>query len=257
MYRSRLILFAALMAMMAATCFASGFTVVIDPGHGGRDMGACGMNTCEKHINLDVALRLGKLIGENDDVRVVYTRTADVAVDLYQRAACANEHKADLFISIHCNSMGRNTASRHRVKGAVTYVMGLDVLQDNLEVAHRENSVTSMEEDFTTRYQAFDVNSPESHIIFQLNQQQHMNRSLEFAQEVQRCLVEHAGRVDAGVHQAGFIVLAQATMPAILIEIDFISNPECEEFMSSPHGAHTIAQAIASALNNYRSHHSP
>lgn len=241
-----------LLVLSLPCCAAGPFTVVIDPGHGGKDMGACGKIACEKDINLDVAQRLGKIISATANSRVVFTRTTDDFVDLHRRAACANDIKADLFISIHCNSMGRTTAGRERMKGVVTYVMGVDAIGENLEVAHRENSVIAMEEDFTTRYQSFDVNSPESHVMFQLNQRQHMQRSLLFAQEVQCSMVKLAGRVDAGVHQADFIVLAHTSMPAVLIELDFISNPECEQFMVSPAGADKVARAIADAYNKYR-----
>lgn len=246
------ILYIVMLGILAVPGYASSFTVVIDPGHGGKDMGACGNTACEKNINLDVAKRLGKLISADGNTRVVFTRTTDEFVDLNQRATCANEIKADLFISIHCNSMGRATVGRERMKGTVTYVMGVDAIGENLDVAHRENSVISMEEDFSTRYQSFDVNSPESHVIFELNQRQHMQRSLAFAQEVQRSMVKVARRADAGVHQAGFIVLAQTAMPAVLIELDFISNPECEQFMASDAGAQKMALAIATAYKKYR-----
>lgn len=243
-----------LILFLAVPSYASQFTVVLDPGHGGKDLGACGLTACEKDINLDVAKRVGRLIAADGNTRVVYTRNNDVFVDLHQRAACANEIKADLFISIHCNSMGRTTAGRERMKGAVTYVMGLDAIGENLEVAHRENSVIAMEEDFTTRYQAFDVNSPESHVMFELNQRRHMQRSIEFAQLIQQAMVKVAGRADAGVHQGNFIVLAHTAMPAVLIELDFISNPECEKFLSSTAGADMMARAIVDALNKFRNH---
>lgn len=240
------------MLLLLTSLKAGAFTVVIDAGHGGKDAGARGRVALEKNINLDIAKRLGRMLTACGDVKVIYTRTDDRFVDLHERASLANEHKADLFISLHCNSMGASTQGRERVKGVVTYVMGLDAIGENLEVAHRENSVVSMENDFSERYQAFDVNSPESHVIFELNQQRHMQQSLTMAQIIQRNMVKVAGRRDAGVHQAGFIVLAQTTMPSVLVEMDYISNPECERYMVSSKGAQTIAQAIYDSFLHYR-----
>lgn len=234
------------------TLAQSAFTVVIDAGHGGRDVGARGVHALEKDINLDVALKLGKMLEAASNVKVVYTRTDDSFVDLQRRASIANEIKANLFISIHCNSMSQRTSWRDKVSGCVTYVMGMDAMNENLRVAQRENSVISMEEDFSTKYQSFDVNSAESHIIFELNQQRHLQQSIQFAQEVQRQMVKVAGRVDAGVHQAGFIVLAHTAMPAVLVEMDYISNPEVEQLLASREGTTRIAQALYTAFIRYR-----
>lgn len=230
----------------------SAFTVVIDAGHGGRDVGARGVHAFEKDINLDVALKLGKMLETCSNVKVVYTRSDDSFVDLQRRASIANEIKANLFISIHCNSMSQRTSWRDKVAGCVTYVMGMDAMNENLRVAQRENSVISMEEDFTTKYQSFDVNSAESHIIFELNQQRHLQQSIQFAQEVQRNMVKVAHRVDAGVHQAGFIVLAHTAMPAVLVEMDYISNPTSEQFLISQEGSKQLAQALYTAFIRYR-----
>lgn len=248
------ILYIALLAvaMPVAAATPKVFTVVIDAGHGGVDVGARGNNAVEKDVNLDVALKLGKMLDKAGNVKVVYTRTDDSFVDLQKRAAIANEIKADLFISLHCNSMSQRTSWRDKVKGTVTYVMGIDAMNENLRVAQRENSVVSMEDDFSSKYQAFDVNSDESHIIFELNQQQHLQQSIAFAQEVQRQMVKVAGRVDAGVHQDSFIVLAHTAMPAVLVEMDYISNPDVEQFLTSREGATRIAQALYTAFVRYR-----
>lgn len=230
----------------------STFTVVIDAGHGGKDVGARGLKSLEKDINLDVALKLGKLLTKSGNVKVVYTRNDDSFVDLHNRAARANEIKADLFISIHCNSMSEKTSWRNKMAGAVTYVMGLDAMDENLRVSQRENSVISMEDDFSSHYQSFDINSAESHIIFELNQKKNIDNSIRFAQEIQRQMVRVAGRVDAGVHQAGFIVLAHTTMPSVLVELDYISNPSCEQFMTSQEGSDLLALALYKAFIRYR-----
>lgn len=233
---------------------ANAFTVVIDPGHGGKDVGACGKVACEKDINLDVALRLGKLLVNENIARVVYTRTKDEFVDLHQRASIANESKADLFISLHCNSMNSKTSGRENYKGTVTYVLGGDALNENLEVVHRENSVISLEEDFVSHYQSFDINSPESHVIYELNQRQYLKRSLELAEQIERNMTSVAHRRSGGIYQAGFIVLSEVAMPSVLVELDYISNPKCEAFLASDSGAQLVARALARSIANYSMH---
>lgn len=238
--------------LLSVSAHGAKFTVVIDAGHGGKDYGARGNLSCEKDVNLAVSLELGRLISQDRDVRVVYTRKTDVFVDLHHRANIANEIKADLYVSIHCNSMSEKTSWRESMKGAVTYVMGVNAIGDNLEVARRENSVVTMDEEFSTKYQMFDINSDESHVIFELNQRHRIQQSLDLAQEIQHNMVSIAGRSDAGVHQAGFTVLVQTSMPSVLVELDFISNPDCEKFMLSPEGQSKLAQAIYKAFLKYR-----
>ncbi len=223
-------------------------TVVIDPGHGGRDPGALGRNSMEKDIVLAIGLKLGQYIEENlPDVRVIYTRKTDEFVKLYRRAQIANENNADLFISLHCNSS--------RVKstyGTETYVMGLHRSQANLEVAKRENAAILYEDDYEETYDGFDPYSPEANIIFTLYQNAYLENSLDMASFVQQQFLERANRIDRGVKQAGFLVLYQITMPGVLIETGFLSNPEEERFLMSETGRAYIASAIFRAFREYK-----
>ena len=201
------------------------FVLVIDAGHGGHDPGAIGRISKEKNINLNVALKLGKLVEENcPDVKVIYTRQRDVFIPLDRRAQIANDAKADLFISIHTNSLAQNRT----VKGASTWTLGLAKSQANLEVAQRENAVILYENDYKTRYAGFNPNSAESYIIFEFMQDKYMEQSVHLASLVQKQFCHTCKRHDRGVHQAGFLVLKASAMPSILIELGFISTPEEE-----------------------------
>ncbi len=225
------------------------FTVVIDAGHGGHDPGAVGKRGKEKNINLSVALKLGKLIRQNcPDTRVVYTRERDVFVPLHRRAEIANDAKANLFISIHTNSV----ASRSRsVSGTETYTLGLHRTQENLEVAKKENAVILIEDDYKQRYAGFNPNSSESYIIFEFLQDKNMAQSVSFATSVQKCF-RNANRTDKGVHQAGFLVLRATSMPSVLIELGYITNPTEEAFLMSEQGSATLAKSIYRAFLNYK-----
>lgn len=241
-----------LCVMISVEASARQFTLVIDAGHGGKDHGALGKNAREKDINLAVALRFGQLVEENlDSVRVIYTRDRDVFVELQERANIANAAGGDLFVSVHTNSVAKSNKNRTKVKGAETYTLGLHRTNENLEVAKRENSVISLESDYTTRYEGFDPNSSESYIIFELNQDKHLSQSVSFASMVQQEFVSTAGRTDNGVRQAGFLVLARTAMPAVLVELDFICNPEQESFLSSKKGQNKLGQALYNAFCRY------
>ena len=182
--------------------------VVIDAGHGGHDSGCHGSSAYEKHVALAVSLKLGKLIEQYfPDVEVVYTRKTDVFVELHRRAQIANENQADLFICIHCNS-GPKTAY-----GAETFVMGLHKTDDNLNVARRENAVILQEDNYEKKYDGFDPNSPEAHIIFSLYQNAYLFQSLFFAEKLQQQFKQNAKRHDRGSKQAGFLVLSPPTLP--------------------------------------------
>jgi N-acetylmuramoyl-L-alanine amidase len=223
--------------------------VVIDPGHGGKDSGAMGRKSKEKDIVLAVGLKLGKYIEENfSDVEVIYTRKEDVFVRLEDRGKLANEVGADLFISIHCNANPSKTPY-----GTETYVMGLHKSQGNLEVAMRENAVITYEEDYTTRYEGYDPNSAESFIIFSLIQNAFLDQSLEMASLVQNEFRERARRRDRGVKQAGFVVLWQNSMPSVLVELGFLSNPKEEDYLVTPEAQTYLASAIYRAFKEYKS----
>lgn len=233
------------------------FVVVLDAGHGGNDQGCRGKTQKEKIITLDVATRTGKLLQKElgDSIKVVYTRDDDTFIPLTKRAEIANNANADLFISVHVNSIDKRTRGREKVHGASVYTVGLHKSDANLAVAMRENAVIELENDFTETYQGFDPNSSESYIIFELTQNRHMEKSVEFADLVQNGLVNYAGRADKGVRQAGFLVLWATRMPSVLIELDFICNPAAERFLGSDKGRQKCADAIARAVIDYRAKH--
>ena len=232
-----------------AVTYDKGFVVVIDPGHGGHDPGAVGRRGKEKNINLSVALKLGRLIESNcNDTKVVYTRSGDKFVPLQDRAEIANKVKANLFISIHTNAVAQKNSS---VRGAETYTLGLHRTQDNLEVAKKENSVILIEDNYKQRYAGFNPKSSESYIIFEFMQDKNMAQSVDFATQVQRQF-KSCNRVDKGVHQAGFLVLRETSMPSVLIELGYISNYSEEAYLISEKGSSELANSIYKAFVQYK-----
>ena len=224
------------------------FTVVIDAGHGGRDPGARGRRTNEKNVNLAIAKRLGEMIADgHKDVKVIYTRTSDKFVGLEERANIANRNNANLFISIHTNSLKRGSP----VRGTETYTLGLAQTKENLEVAMLENSAILLEDNYKKRYENFNPNSSESYIMFDLIQNKNMAQSIAFATEIQRGF-EQAGRKNRGVRQAGFLVLRATSMPSVLVEVGYISNPAEERYMDSEKGRAELAHAIYNAFGRYK-----
>ena len=222
--------------------------VVIDAGHGGQDPGTIGQRAKEKNVALAIALKLGNMIQRNfKDVKVIFTRDRDVFVELNRRAQFANDMKADLFISIHCNA---NT--NHSLRGAETYVMGLHKTQANLEIAKTENASILMESDYANRYDGFNPNTDESYITFSMFQDAYLEQSMEFAAEVQKQFEERVGMNDRGVRQAGFLVLYKTTMPSVLVETGYLSNPSEETFMVTDKGQEYIASAIFRAFKNFK-----
>ncbi|MCX6281874.1 MAG: N-acetylmuramoyl-L-alanine amidase [Bacteroidetes bacterium] len=222
--------------------------VVIDAGHGGQDPGTIGRRAKEKNVALAIALKLGYMIQKNfKDVKVIFTRDRDVFVELNRRAQFANDLKADLFISIHCNA---NT--NHSLKGAETYVMGLHKTQANLEIAKTENASILMESDYANHYNGFNPNSDESYITFSMFQDAYLEQSMEFAAEVQKQFEEHTGMNDRGVRQAGFLVLYKTTMPSVLVETGYLSNPQEETFMVTDKGQEYISSAIFRAFKTFK-----
>lgn len=232
---------------------AKDFVVVIDPGHGGRDAGALGLRTNEKSVNLKVALKLKDMIEEGmDGVKVEMTRSTDKFIPLQKRAGFANSKHADIFISIHANSISKKTPTHRTIHGAAVYTLGLDRSDTNLSVAMRENEVMKLEPDYSTTYQGFDPSSTESYIAFEMMQHKNMDQSIALAEAVQNQLVRTAGRKNNGVRQAPFWVLVRTSMPSILVELDFICNPTMETFMSSESGSTRLAQAIYNGIDRYR-----
>ena len=239
------------LCVLVMTAFAANkrFTLVIDPGHGGHDAGALGTISKEKNINLAVALRFGKYVEQNlPEVRVIYTRKTDVFIPLNERANIANRANADLFISVHTNALPAGKVAR----GFETYTLGMHRAKDNLDVAMRENSVISMEKDYQQRYQGFDPRSSESYIIFEFIQGKNMERSVELARMIQRGVCDGANRPDKGVHQAGFLVLRETSMPGCLIELGFITTPDEERLLNNDSRVDDIARGIYEAFAKYK-----
>jgi N-acetylmuramoyl-L-alanine amidase len=223
------------------------WVIVIDAGHGGKDPGALGPLSKEKNINLAIALKTGEYLEQNmTNIKVLYTRKTDVFVGLKERAEFANKNKADLFISIHSNWAGTKT-----IRGAETYIMGLSKDEQNLEVAMKENEVILLEDNFSTKYEGFDPKSPESYIIFSLMQNVFQEQSTGFASKIQNQFKNRAGRIDRCVKQDGFWVLYMTSMPSVLIETGFITNPDEEKYLISNEGQDYLASAIYRALRDY------
>lgn len=253
---SRLILsFLGILTLLSVSAQSNGnrtaepFVVVIDAGHGGKDPGALGSSSREKDIVLSIALKTGKYISDNlDNVKVVYTRNRDVFVELRERGQIANRAKADLFISIHANSVDGGRS----VRGAETFILGLDKEAANLAVAMKENEVILLEDDYSVHYSGFDPKSPESYIIFSLMQNVYKKQSIEFASLLQDQFRVRLGRIDRGVKQGPFQVLVGTAMPSVLVEVGFISNAEEEKFLKSVQGQEYLASAIYRAFRDYK-----
>jgi len=226
------------------------FTLVIDAGHGGKDVGALGAFSNEKDINLNVALAFGRLVEDNlPDVKVIYTRKTDVFIPLKGRAEIANKAKADLFISVHTNSV---PPTKTPPQGFQVYTLGMHRAKDNLDVAMRENSVISLEKGYEKTYEGFDPKSSESYIMFEILQSGNMEKSVELARLIQRSVCSKANRNDKGVHQAGFLVLRETSMPSCLIELGFITSEEEEQFLNSQRGIDLMAHGIYEAFVEYK-----
>ncbi len=233
-------------------------TVVIDPGHGGHDAGCISRDkkTYEKTIALDIADRLaGKIRKAHPDVKALMTRSDDRYIPLDERAGFANNHDADLFISVHINAQDGGTSAH----GYSIHCLGQssrkgnDLFSKNLELCKRENSVILLEDDYTTKYQGFDPNDPQSYILFNLIQNSNLERSLTFAGEVDAAMREESSiTYSRGVSQDPFLVLWRTTMPAVLVECGFMSNPSDLATLRTPEGRDAIAQAVADAFTNYK-----
>lgn len=251
------LLMLSLMLLMPLSVMAAGkFVLVVDAGHGGKDAGCVGKISKEKHLALKYALAFGKMVERNcPDVKVVYTRTTDRFLELWQRAEIANKNKADLFLSFHINSVGGSKS----VRGYQTYTLGRSMttgsqagIRQNLEVAKRENSVISMEKDYKQRYQGFDPNSPESNILFEFIQDANMERSVELSRLMQKHVCAATGRLDKGAHQNNLAVLRLTSMPGCLLELGFISNPDEERFLNAESSVNLYSRGILKAFIAYK-----
>ncbi len=221
------------------------FKVVLDAGHGGKDPGNRGGGYKEKDIALNIVLKIGEELQKTGNIEVIYTRDKDVFIPLDQRARIANEAKADLFISVHCN------AHNSQAYGTETFVLGLHRNQTNFEVAKRENSVIFLEEDYDITYGGFDPNSPESYIGMMIMQEEYLDQSILLADLVQKKFTIDLKRNNRGVKQAGFLVLHQTYMPSVLIETGFLTNTSEGSYLNSSSGQSKMADAIVKAVLDY------
>lgn len=251
MYTSKIVLIILSLLFISQSAMTANsekkWVIVIDPGHGGRDPGASGSFSREKDITLAIALKTGEYLQNNiKNVNVIYTRKDDSTIDLRERPKIANKNNADLFISIHAN-----WAAYKSVQGAETYIMGHAKDQANLEVAMKENEVILLEDDHSTKYEGFDPKSPESYIMFTLMQEVYQEQSTNLASKIQTQFRERVSRNDRDVKQAGFWVLFTTTMPSVLIETGFLTNPTEEKFLNSKEGQDYLASAIFRACRDY------
>ena len=240
---------------LVSTSAASRFTLVVDAGHGGNDFGAPGATSNEKDLTLRYALAFGSFVESHcPDVRVIYTRKTDVFVPLHERADIANRNKADLFISIHINAVDGS----HTAHGFQSYTLGRGErsgdrgIRENLNVAKRENSVIFMEKDYQKKYSGLDLNSAEGDIMFEFIADNNRQRSVELSRLMQRSVCQATGRQDGGSHQNNLAVLRLTSMPAILLELGFISTPDEEQFMNSDAALDLYTKGIYNAFITYK-----
>ncbi|MCD8202062.1 MAG: N-acetylmuramoyl-L-alanine amidase [Prevotella sp.] len=247
----RMILILLMLVSFSAMTYSADkqFTLVIDAGHGGNDVGAKGSFSYEKNINLSVALAFGRYVEKNcKDVKVIYTRKTDVFIPLHERASIANKNHADVFMSIHTNALPAGRIAR----GFETYTMGMRRSDEKLSAAKRENSVIMIEKDYQQHYEGYDPNSPESTIMFEFINDKNMAQSIELAKYVQNSVCSTLGRENKGVKQDVFLVLRETSMPACLIELGFITTPDEEKFLNNSDNVEKIAKAIYQAFVQYK-----
>jgi N-acetylmuramoyl-L-alanine amidase len=224
-------------------------TIVLDAGHGGKDTGAQGRSVNEKDIALQLTLQLGYYLEHYlPEVEVLYTRQSDVFVPLHERVRLANDRQADVFFSIHCNALEERNAA---VQGTETFVLGLNQAADNLAIAKRENKAILLEPDYSNHYAGYDPHSPEGHIMLSMYQNAHLDQSLALASKIEQQFAHTIQRRSRGVKQAGFLVLRETTMPAVLVETGFLSNNQEEYYLASRTGQAYIASAMFRAIQSY------
>jgi N-acetylmuramoyl-L-alanine amidase len=232
---------------ITATETVKPFVVVLDAGHGGHDPGNVQNGYFEKNIALAIVLKLGAELEKNKDIKVIYTRKSDKFVNLFVRGEIANKAKADLFISVHCDSFSGNAYGAH------TFVLGLHRNQTNFNVAKKENSVIYLEEGYRDNYASYDINSPESTIGLTIMQEEFLDQSVHLARLIQQNVKNKLKRRDRGVKQAGFIVLHQTFMPSVLVETGYLSNKSEGAYLNSKKGQSEFGKALADAVLNYKS----
>lgn len=235
------------------------FSLCLDPGHGGKDFGCIGKKTNEKTIVLRVSNRVKELVNKHlgEYAEVVMTRDKDIFIPLQERANIANSAHSDLFISVHVNSVALSNKKRATLAGCQVYTLGLHKTAENLAVAKRENAAMEMEQNHKEKYADFDPDSLEGDILFELTQSKRMDQSIELADAIHNNLALTASRNKMGVRQAGFWVLWATSMPAVLVELDFICNPNCEEYLDSEKGCDEMAKSIYNAFSAYLNTYGP
>lgn len=221
------------------------YVVVLDAGHGGKDPGNEGNGYKEKNIALKVAIAVGNQLKKQKDIKVVFTREKDDFIKLWKRGDIANQAKADLFVSIHCDSHTSNAY------GAGTFVLGIRGNKKNLEIAKRENAVILLEDNYEQRYKGFDSNSAESMIGLSLLQEENLDKSLTIASLIQSNFTKKLKRVDRKVKQDNFQVLRETIMPSVLIELGFLTNKKEGRYLNSKRGQKALSNSIALAVNTY------
>ncbi|WP_291866370.1 N-acetylmuramoyl-L-alanine amidase [Maribacter sp.] len=222
------------------------FVIVLDAGHGGHDPGNLGNGYLEKNIALNIVLKVGAILEQNKDFKVIYTRKDDTFIDLFVRGEIANKANADLFVSVHCDS---HSSDAH---GAGTFVLGLHANKQNFEIAKKENSVIYLEDNYETKYANYDINSPESVIGLTIMQEEFLDQSIALAKMIQDQFSGKLKRTNRKVKQAGFIVLHQTFMPSVLVETGFLTNKEEGAFLNSKDGQSKMGKAIAEAILKYK-----
>jgi N-acetylmuramoyl-L-alanine amidase len=245
--KSIVLLFAVAFSFLGYSQSGAKFKVALDAGHGAKDPGTQHNGHIEKKINLAIVLKVGEILERNPNIEVIYTRKTDVFIDLVERADIANRANANIFVSIHCDAIGRTEAS-----GYQTFVMGLNKNASNLAVSKRENAVITLEKDYKQKYEGYDPNNPGSMIGMTLLQEEYMENSIALASKIQEKFSKDASRKNRGVTQAPFMVLHKASMPRVLIETGFISNPTEGDLLESESGQQEIAEAIADAITSYK-----
>lgn len=243
----KIILFVLLSTTTVGFSQATKFKVTLDAGHGDHDPGARYNGHVEKDINLSIVLKIGAILEQYPDVKVIYTRKTDVFIDLVERANIANKANSDIFVSVHCNANAKESAY-----GTETFVMGLTKNASNLEAAKKENAVITLEKNYKQKYEGFDPNKPESFIGMTLMQEEFLENSINLAGKIENQFKNTLGLKSRGVHQAPFMVLHKAYMPRVLIETGFISNVAEGKRLGSQSGQQEVAQAIADAIINYK-----
>jgi N-acetylmuramoyl-L-alanine amidase len=227
------------------------FTIVLDAGHGGKDPGKVSSHKYyEKEIALNIVLEVGRILEQEKNIKVIYTRKTDVFLELRERARIANKADADLFVSIHCN------AHNSQAEGAETWILGLHANKSNFEIAKAENSVILLEANYELNYKGFDPNSPESFIGLTLMQEEYLDQSIALASFIQDNFTNELKRTNRGVKQAGFWVLHNTYMPSVLIETGFVTNHSEGAFLNSSEGQSKFSKSIASSILKYHKNQS-